>query len=105
MTTSIKVRVKFKGEIAEVKCLVVHPMETGAREDPETGVVAPRHHITQVKFANNGKTVMLANCSTAVARNPSFNFSFRGASPGDRFTVNWVDNLGGSDSFETRLVT
>lgn len=103
MTASIKVRVKLRGEVAEVKSLVVHPMETGARKEPLTGIIAPRHHITQLTFANNGKPVMIANCGTAVARNPSINFSFRGAKPGDTFTVSWVDNKGESDSFETIL--
>jgi len=103
MKSSIKVRVRLSGELAEVKSLVVHPMETGARKDPLTGFIAPRHHITQLTFSNNGKPVMIANCSTAVARNPSINFSFRGARPGDRFTVDWIDNTGESDSIETIL--
>ena len=103
MATKIKVQVKLEGEVAKVKSLVVHPMETGARKDPDTGTLVPRHHIEQLTFANNGTPVLVANCSTAVARNPYFNFSFTGASPGDKFTVNWVDNRGESDSLETIL--
>jgi len=103
MATKIKVQVKLEGEAAKVKSLVVHPMETGARKDPDTGTLVPRHHIEQLTFANNGIPVLVANCSTAVARNPYFNFSFTGASPGDKFTVNWVDNRGESDSLETIL--
>ena len=103
MATKIKVQVKLEGEVAKVKSLVVHPMETGARKDPDTGTLVPRHHIEQLTFANNGTPVLVANCSTAVARNPYFNFRFTGASPGDKFTVNWVDNRGESDSLETIL--
>jgi sulfur-oxidizing protein SoxZ len=43
------------------------------------------------------------NCSTAVAKNPYLYFSFRGASPGDKFTVSWVDTKGESNSLETIL--
>jgi sulfur-oxidizing protein SoxZ len=78
-------------------------METGARKDPDTDTLVPRHHIEQLTFANNGTPVLVVNCSTAVARNPYFNFSFSGAGPGDKFTVSWVDNRGETDSLETIL--
>ena len=100
MAGKIKVKVKLEGEVARVKSLVVHPMETGAREDPETGTIVPRHHIKRLTFANNGTPVMIADCSTAVAKNPYFNFSFTGANPGDKFNVSWVDTWGESDSLE-----
>jgi sulfur-oxidizing protein SoxZ len=103
MATGIKVRVKLKGDVAEVKSLMKHPMETGARKDADTGDIVPRHHITQITFANNGAPVMLVNCSTAVARDPYFRFSFGNASAGDRFTVSWVDTRGEADSSETIL--
>lgn len=103
MATSIKVRTRLKGDVAEVKSLIIHPMETGAREDPDTGELVPRHHITQLTFSNNGEAVMVANFSTAVSKNPSVNFSFSGAKAGDTFKVSWVDNLGGSDELETVL--
>ena len=100
MPTTIKIRVKRTGDLAEVKCLVVHPMETGLREDPETGEKVPRNHITQLTFANNGKTVLIANCSTSVSRNPYFNFSFAGSHQGDRFSAAWIDDKGEHDLHE-----
>ncbi len=103
MASKIKVRAKLKGNLAEVKSLMQHPMETGARIDPDTGSTIPAHHITQLTFAHNGQTVMLVNCSTAVARDPYFSFSFGGAGPGDTLTVSWVDNLGQTDSTEIVL--
>jgi sulfur-oxidizing protein SoxZ len=103
MAGKIKVHVKLEGEVARVKSLVVHPMETGARKDPDTDAVVPRHHIEQLTFANNGKAVLIANCSTAVAKNPYFTFSFKGASPGDTFSVSWVDNRGETGSLQTIL--
>ena len=103
MAGKIKVRVKLEGDVARVKSLVVHPMETGARKDPDTDTLVPRHHIEQLTFTNNGNPVLVANCSTAVAKNPYFNFSFRGASPGDKFSVSWVDTRGETDSLDVIL--
>jgi len=103
MASKIKVKVKVKGDVAEVKSLMQHPMETGARIDPDTGDVVPRHHITELTFMNNGKPVLMVNCSTAIARDPYFSFSFKNASAGDRFTVSWVDTRGETDSTETIL--
>ena len=37
MASNIKVKVKLSGDVAEVKSLMLHPMETGSRKDPDTG--------------------------------------------------------------------
>jgi sulfur-oxidizing protein SoxZ len=103
MKDTIKLRVRLDGDLAQVKCLVSHPMETGQRKDSETGRLIPRHHIKQLVFANNGKLVMVANCSTAVARNPYFDFSVRGVAQGDRFSVSWEDTEGERDSLEIEV--
>ena len=103
MASKIKVKAKLSGDVAEIKSLMLHPMETGARKDPDTGELVPAHHITQLTFANNGKTVMVANFSTAVSKNPYFGFSFSGAKAGDTLKVSWVDNKGDTDEVETVL--
>jgi sulfur-oxidizing protein SoxZ len=101
MAGKIKVRVKLDGDVAEVKSLMLHPMETGARKDPETGATIPAHFIREVIFENNGTTVMRVHSSTAVSRDPYFSFSFRGAKAGDTLSVHWSDNTGASESVET----
>lgn len=103
MSSRIKIRTRLSGDVAEVKSLVLHPMETGIRKDPDTGEVVPRHHIKQLVFSNNGEPVMVANFSTAVSKNPYINFRFSGAKAGDTLRVSWVDNLGGTDELETVL--
>jgi len=103
MSGKIKVQVRIENGLARVKSLIVHPMETGSRKDPDTGDLVPRHHIEQITFSNNGKTVLLANCSTAVSKNPTFNFSFKSAKPGDHFKVSWVDTRGDTDALEKVL--
>jgi len=104
MTPTIKVSAKRKGNVADIKSLLFHPMETGARIDPDNGNIIPAHHITQLIFTNNGKQVMVANFSTAVSKNPFFGFSFEGAKAGDILKAIWVDNLGQTDEIETQLV-
>jgi sulfur-oxidizing protein SoxZ len=103
MSRKIKVQIRIENGLARVKSLIVHPMETGSRKDQDTGELVPRHHIEQVTYSNNGKTVLLANCSTAVSRNPTFNFSFKNAKPGDHFKASWVDTRGETDSLEMVL--
>lgn len=103
MATTIKLSVKLKGSVADVKSLMLHPMETGARKDPDSGQIIPAHHITQLVFTNNGKEVMVANFSTAVSKNPFFGFSFDGAKAGDTLKATWVDTDGVTDELEKQL--
>ena len=98
---AIKIKTTLKGDVATVKSLMQHPMETGTRKDPDTGETIPAHHITELTFDNNGKNVMTVHCSTAVSRDPYFSFSFSGAKPGDKLVVTWVDTRGESDSVES----
>lgn len=104
MPGTIKISAKLSGDVADVKSLILHPMETGSRKDPDTGNTIPAHHIVQLIFTHNGRQVMIANFSTAISKNPFFGFSFEGASGGDTLKASWVDNQGGTDEFETQLV-
>lgn len=103
MASTIKVRAKISGDVADVKSLMLHPMETGTRVDAETEETVPMHHITQLTFTNNDKLVMVANFSTAVSRDPYFSFKFTNAKVGDTLKVVWVDNNGGTDEIESVL--
>ena len=103
MASTIKLSAKIKGDIAVVKSLMLHPMETGARVDADSGEKIPAHHITQLIFTNNGKQVMVANLSTAISKNPFFSFSFEGAKAGDTLVASWTDNNGGTDQLETQF--
>lgn len=103
MAPTIKLSAKLKGSVADIKSLMLHPMDTGSRINPDTGNTIPAHHITQLIFTNNGKQVMVANFSTAISKNPFFGFSFEGAKAGDILKASWVDNLGEADEIETQL--
>lgn len=104
MATTIKLSAKLSGDVANVKSLILHPMETGSRIDPGSGNTIPAHYITQLVFTHNDRQVMVANFSTAVSKNPFFGFSFEGASAGETVKASWVDNHGETDELETQLV-
>jgi sulfur-oxidizing protein SoxZ len=80
-----------------------HPMETGLRKDPASGDPVPMHFIRKVIATHNGKTVLDAQWSQAVAKNPFLNFKVGNAKSGDRFTVSWEDNKGVTAMIETVL--
>lgn len=102
MTESMKIRAKMDGEVADVKVLIQHPMETGQRKD-DKGSLVPVHFITNVTAAWNGKVVLEAQWSQAVARNPYLGFKVKGARPADKIAVSWIDNKGEKSSVETAV--
>lgn len=100
---SIKIRAKLKDGTTTVKCLMSHPMETGLRKDRKTGKMIPAHFISEVMADSGGKTVMSANWSGGISKNPYLSFSFNGASKGDEVTISWKDNQGNSDSETAKI--
>ncbi len=100
---TIKVRVTLKGDVATLKFMITHPMETGQRKDKETGKLIPAHYIQEVKCDHNGKQIMLANWSQAISKDPYMSFRFRGGKKGDNIRISWRDNKGESDSIETKI--
>src|SRR5690606_22416455 len=102
MAQPMKIRAAMQGDSADVKVLISHPMETGQRKN-EKGELVPLHFITHVTATHNGKTVLSAQWSQAVSRNPFLGFKVKGAKPGDKVTVSWVDNKGDKSSIETTI--
>jgi len=45
MGNPIKIKAKLKGDVAEVKALMPHPMESGVRVNADTGEKVPKHYI------------------------------------------------------------
>ena len=103
MADPMKIRATLQGDVADVKVLMFHPMETGLRKDPGSGEVVPLHFIQRVLATHNGKTVLDAQWSQAVSKNPFLNFRVRGAKPGDKIAVSWEDNKGDKASIEATL--
>jgi sulfur-oxidizing protein SoxZ len=102
MPKPVKIRAKLKGDVAAVKSLMPHPMETGTRKDPE-GQLIPAHYIETVTCEHNGTPVIQAQWGASVSKNPYFAFEVAGAKSGDVIKVSWVDNLGETSSGEATL--
>lgn len=102
MSDPMKIRAGLKGDVADVRVLMNHPMETGQRKDA-SGNVIPMHFIQEIAVKLNGKTVIDAQISQAVSRNPVFSFRVKGAKAGDKLEISWLDNKGVRNSTETAL--
>lgn len=102
MPGSIKIRASVAGDMAEVKCLITHPMEPGNRKDKTTGADITPKFITEVTAEVNGKVVLAGNMSAAVSKNPFLSFKAP-AKAGDKIKVSWKDNTGETDSEEAAI--
>ena len=93
MAEPMKIRATLKGDIADVRVLMVHPMETGQRKDT-SGSIVPVHFIQEVTVRVNGKVMLEGQISQAVSRNPVFSFRLKGVKAGDKLEIAWLDNRG-----------
>lgn len=96
----MKIKAKMKKDMAVVKVLAKHPMETGLREDKKTGKVVPAKFIKELVAKHGDKVVFHADFGRAVSKNPYISFSFAGAKKGDNISMSWVDNTGETLSVE-----
>jgi sulfur-oxidizing protein SoxZ len=93
MSEPMKIRATLQGDTADVRVLMLHPMETGQRRDGK-GQIVPLHFIQSVLITHNGRTVLDAQWSQAVSRNPFLGVRIKGAKAGDKIGVTWTDNKG-----------
>jgi len=103
MAGTIKVRTSLHEDVATVRTIIRHPMDTGYQSDPESGKIIPAHYIENVEIYHNDKLVMQCDWSRAISRNPYLSFRFSGAAPGDKLQITWQDNQGESDSAEFKI--
>ena len=102
MAEPMKIRATVKGDIADVRVLMVHPMETGQRKDV-SGSVVPTHFIQEVTVKVNGKLMLEGQISQAVSRNPVFSFRLKGVKAGDKLEIAWLDSKGERSQTETAI--
>ncbi|MGD9788611.1 MAG: thiosulfate oxidation carrier complex protein SoxZ [Sulfuricellaceae bacterium] len=103
MADPMKIRATLQGDVADVKVLMSHIMETGQRKDPKTGQLIPAHFIQEVSATVNGKVVLDSQWSQAISKNPFLGFKVKGAKAGDKVVVNWVDNKGDKNTAEAAI--
>ena len=103
MAEPMRIRATMAGDVADVKVLMNHPMETGLRKDAKTGQLVPAHFIQEVTATINGKEVLSADLGSGISKNPYLGFKVKGAKAGDKIVVNWVDNTGDKNSAEAAI--
>ena len=102
MADPMKIRATLKGDFADVRVLMAHPMETGQRKD-NAGKLIPVHFIQELSVKLNGKTVVEGQISQAISRNPVFSFRVKGAKAGDKVEISWLDNKGAKNQTEAAI--
>lgn len=102
MADPMRIRAKAEGNIATVRVLMSHEMESGQRKD-SAGKLIPAWHINEVSASHNGKVVMTAEWGPAVSKNPFLQFNIKGAKAGDKVGVTWKDNKGDSRTDEATV--
>src|SRR3954470_42531 len=81
-----------RGEVIEIKTLVLHPMETGYRHD-YTGAAIPRDIIHSFVCTYNGEEIFRAELSPAIAANPFLSF-FTTAIASGTLAFRWTGDNG-----------
>ncbi len=102
MAEPMKIRATLKGDTADVRVLMNHPMETGQRKDP-SGNLVPLHFIQELSVKVNGKVMLEGQISQGVSRNPVFSFRLKGVRSGDKLEISWLDNRGDRNRTETAI--
>ena len=93
MADPMKIRAVSRNNVADVRVLMAHEMETGQRKD-SAGNLVPAWYINEVTASLNGKPVMKAHWGPAISKNPYLQFKIKDAKKGDKVSVTWVDNKG-----------
>lgn len=81
-----------RGEVIEIKTLIMHPMENGFRVMTD-GSVIPIHIIDRFTCRYNGEVVFEAEWFTAIAANPYFAFHTVARESGT-IEIAWHDDQG-----------
>lgn len=100
MAEPMRIRATMAGDVADVKVLMNHPMETGQRKDAKTGQLVPAHYITEVTATIGGTPVLKAGMGGGISKNPYLGFKVKGPKAGDKVVVSWVDNTGAKNTAE-----
>ncbi len=102
MAEATRIRAQVSGDTATVRILMSHVMENGLRKDA-AGKPVPAWFIHEVDVQHNGRSVLAAKFGPSVSKNPFLQFTLKGAKPGDRLVVSWVDDRGERRSDEATV--
>lgn len=88
----------MKGK-TQIRILITHPMEFGNSQNPLTNQPLLAH-IQLLTVTYNQKVVVNCEMGAGTPKNPYFAFMLKGGNKGEKITVNWLDNLGNTDTEE-----
>jgi sulfur-oxidizing protein SoxZ len=92
MANAVKVRTKLDGDVALIRLLISHPMETGCAKIPRASGARALHRAAHHHYQD--RTVLSAQWGPAVSRNPYLAFRFKGAQKGEKIKISWLDSIG-----------
>ena len=103
MDLPVKIRAFPSGNVADVKLLILHPMENGLRKGRD-GALIPANFIRRLTVSIGGKTYLDADLGAGISKDPYLSFRARGVrtggTPADR--ARSVSQCRGSESsYET----
>ena len=102
LNTRIKVPPKARrGEVIQIRCMVMHPMDNGYRFDTQ-GTYVPIHLINTFVCRYNGEEVFRAQFGTGVAANPNLTFHTVATESGT-IDFAWHDDDGSVTSARARI--
>ena len=78
----MRIKAKLKGDVATVKLLIKHPMESGRRKD-EAGNVIPANYVKTVTGHVAGTQVFEVNSGVGVSKNPFIQVILSGRAVGE----------------------
>ena len=89
----MRIKAKLEGDVATIKVLIKHNMESGRRKD-EAGKLIPEKFVQTVTAHIAGTQVFEVNTGPGVSKNPFLQFILSGRAVGDTIDLKWVDSSG-----------
>jgi len=98
----MRIKAKLKGDVATVKLLIKHAMESGRRKD-EAGNVIPAKYVQTITGHIAGTQVFEVNTGAGVSKNPFIQVILSGRAVGETLDFKWVDSSGASEEDSVTL--
>lgn len=89
----MRIKAKLKGDVATIKLLIKHNMESGRRKD-EAGNLIPEKFVQTVTAHVGDTQVFEVNTGPGVSKNPFLQLILTGRKDGDKVDFKWVDSSG-----------
>ena len=89
----MRIKAKLKADVATIKVLIKHNMESGRRKD-EAGKLIPEKFVQTVTAHIAGTQVFEVNTGPGVSKNPFLQIILTGRAVGDTIDLKWIDSSG-----------